>query len=198
MAKYNVLIKEMITRNKGILTSSDVTESGIPRYYLTKMLATGEIVRIERGIYILPEIWEDELFFLQYKLSRGIFSHETALFLHNMTDRAPFTYTMTFPSGYNTKHLKKKNIIVKLSSKVNYEMGVQTITSFNGNPIRVYDIDRTICDILLTRNNTDIQIITQSMQMYANSKIKNLIKLMEYADKLHIKSKVRNYMEILL
>lgn len=198
MIKYDTLIKEMIKKNKGILTSGEVSESGIPRYYLSNMVETGDIVRIERGIYTLPDVWEDELFFLQYKLSKGIFSHETALYLHNMTDRTPIRYTMTFPSGYNTKHLKNKHIIIKLSQKDNYEMGIQTISSFNGNIIRVYDIERTLCDILITRNRTDIQIINQAMKLYAGSKNKNLLKLMEYADKLRVRTKVSNYMEILL
>lgn len=198
MIKYDTLIKKMINKNKGILTSGEVSESGIPRYYLSNMVETGDIVRIERGIYTLPDVWEDELFFLQYKLSKGIFSHETALYLHNMTDRTPIRYTMTFPSGYNTKHLKNKHIIIKLSRKDNYEMGIQTISSFNGNIIRVYDIERTLCDILITRNRTDIQIINQAMKLYAGSKNKNLLKLMEYADKLRVRTKVSNYMEILL
>lgn len=198
MVKYDELIKELIDKNKGIITSTEVTESGIPRYYLTSMVESGDIVKVENGIYTLPNSMDDELYFLQYKLTKGVFSNETALYLHNLTDRTPIKYTITFPSGYNTKHLKNKDINIKLSNKETFEMGVITMSSFNGNPIKVYDIERTLCDILITRNKTDIQVVNQAMKLYAQSSRKNISKLLEYAEKLHVKSKVSKYMEILL
>lgn len=198
MVKYDEIIKELIEKNKGIITSAEVTESGIPRYYLTSMVENGDIVKVENGIYTLPNTMDDELYFLQYKLTKGVFSHETALYLHNMTDRTPLSYTMTFPSGYNTKHLKGRDIKIKLTNKETFDLGTITMNSFNGNPIRVYDIERTLCDILITRNKTDIQVINQAMKMYAQSNRKNISKLLEYAEILHVKSKVSKYMEILL
>lgn len=198
MVKYDEIIKELIEKNKGIITSAEVTESGIPRYYLTSMVENGDIVKVENGIYTLPNTMDDELYFLQYKLTKGVYSHETALYLHNMTDRTPLSYTMTFPSGYNTKHLKGRDIKIKLTNKETFDLGTITMNSFNGNPIRVYDIERTLCDILITRNKTDIQVINQAMKMYAQSNRKNISKLLEYAEILHVKSKVSKYMEILL
>ena len=198
MVKYDEIIKELIEKNKGIITSTEVTESGIPRYYLTSMVENGDIVKVENGIYTLPNTMDDELYFLQYKLTKGVFSNETALYLHNITDRTPMSYTMTFPSGYNTKHLKDRDINIKLSNKETFDLGIITMNSFNGNPIRVYDIERTLCDILITRNKTDIQLVNQAMKMYAQSNRKNISKLLEYAEKLHVKSKVSKYMEVLL
>lgn len=198
MVKYDEIIKELIEKNKGIITSTEVTESGIPRYYLTSMVENGDIVKVESGIYTSPNTMDDELYFLQYKLTKGVFSNETALYLHNMTDRTPMSYTMTFPSGYNTKHLKDRDINIKLSNKETFDLGIITMNSFNGNPIRVYDIERTLCDILITRNKTDIQVVNQAMKMYAQSNRKNISKLLEYAEKLHVKSKVSKYMEVLL
>lgn len=198
MVKYDEIIKELIEKNNGIITSSEITGLGIPRYVLSKMVDKGDLERVEKGIYTLPNTFDDELYFLQYKLSKGIFSHETALYLHNMTDRTPMSYTMTFPSGYNTKHLKDRDINIKLSNKETFDLGIITMNSFNGNPIRVYDIERTLCDILITRNKTDIQVVNQAMKMYAQSNRKNISKLLEYAEKLHVKSKVSKYMEVLL
>lgn len=69
------------------MTTTQVTEAGIPRRCLSVMVESGAIYRVERGIHTLPEVWEDELFFIQYRFPKGIFSHETALYLHGMTDR---------------------------------------------------------------------------------------------------------------
>lgn len=198
MVDYEAEIKEILNNNNGIVTTTQVTEAGIPRRCLSTMVDSGSIYRVDRGIYALPEAWEDELFFMQYRFSKGIFSHETALYLHGMTDRTPIRYTMTFPFGYNTGSAKANDIIAKLSTKESYDSGIITISSPAGNPIKVYDIERTLCDIVKSRHRADIQVITQAIKTYAKSNEKDIAKLMSYADQFRVKSKILRYMEVLL
>lgn len=198
MTNNEAEIQEILKKNNGIVTSSQVSEAGIPRRCLSAMVESGKIHRVERGIYSLPEVWEDELFILQYRFSKGIFSHETALYLHGMTDRTPIRYTMTFPFSYNKGSVKRQGINAKLSTQEVYALGIITMLSPNGNPIKVYDIERTLCDIVKARHRADIQVINQAMKAYASSKNKNIAKLMNYADQLRVKPKVLKYMEILL
>ena len=79
----------------------------------------------------------------------------------------------------------------------NYEFGQIQIKSPSDNPIRVYDLERTLCDIL-RGSGSDIQIVSEAMKRYAASKDKNIHKLMKYADQLRVKPKVLRYMEVLL
>lgn len=132
---------------------------------------------------------------MQRKYGRGIYSHDTALYLHGYSDRTPAQYTMTFPKGYNTPSLKQENIIVKRVMPDNYEFGIIEIGFPSGNPIRVYDLERTLCDIL---RGSDIQLIAAAMKRYTASKTKNIHKLMQYAEKLRVKPKVLRYLEVLL
>lgn len=198
MTDHEAQIQKMIENNHGFITTTQVTEARIPRRCLGAMVVSGKIHRVERGIYALPDVWEDELFFVQHRFSKGIFSHETALYLHGMTDRTPIQYTMTFPLGYNTGSVKKQGINAKLSTEGTYALGISTMVSSVGNPIHVYDIERTLCDVVKARHRADIQIINQAMKTYAGSKNKDIAKLMRYADQLHVKSKVLMYMEVLL
>ena len=104
-------IKKLLqSSSDGILSAKEVTENGIHRGYLTKMLKNGDIVKVGSGLYMKSDDWEDELYILQKKFERGVFSHETALFLHGFTDRTPSKFTMTFPHGYTTKLLENENI----------------------------------------------------------------------------------------
>ena len=104
---------------------------------------------------------------------------------------------MTFPKGYNTPSLKSENIIIKRVMPDNYSFGILELNSPCGNPIRVYDLERTLCDIL-RGSGSDIQIVNTAMKRYAASKEKDIHKLMQYAEKLHVKPKVLRYMEVLL
>ena len=196
MTDYKQIINQMLSENNGFVTAEQVSDYGIPRRCLSEMTDAGMLVRADRGIYALPEVWEDEMFILQYRLSKGIFSHETALYLHGMTDRTPHRYTMTFPHGYNTGNAKKQNIIVKTVLPKLYELGLTDVTSPAGHTLKAYDIERTLCDII--KNKSDIQIISQAMKAYATSKNKNISKLIGYAEQLRVKAKILTYMEVLL
>lgn len=191
-------IKEMLAQSNGIITASQVTEADIPRYYLKRLVDLKLLTVIDRGIYIKPEMLEDEMYILQYKYGRGIFSHETALFIHGLTDRTPMRFTMTFPYGYHVNSLKKENVKIKKTIKELYELGLIDGVSPYGNPIRLYDVERTLCDIVKGNNACDIQIVNQAMKQYARMPGKNVTKLFDYAEKIRVKPKVLNYMEVLL
>ena len=104
---------------------------------------------------------------------------------------------MTFPKGYNAPSLKQESIIVKRVIPENYSFGIIEMQSYCGHSINVYDLERTLCDIL-RGSGSDIQIVNAAMKKYAASKEKNIHKLMQYAEILRVKPKVQRYMEVLL
>ena len=82
--------------NNGTVTSAMIQSAGIARQYLKLLVDDGSLEKVSRGVYVLPEVWDDEFFNLQSQFKKGIFSNETALFLHDLTDRTPLAYAMTF------------------------------------------------------------------------------------------------------
>lgn len=194
----NETINELLNASvDGTITSRQVTEAGLHRNVLQKLVESGELYRYGRGLYVKNSAWEDDLYLLQRKYERGIYSNDTALYLLGYSDRTPSKYTMTFPKGYNAPSLRKENVTVKRVVWENYEFGITEIQSPSGNPIRVYDLERTLCDVL-RGSGSDIQIIGKAMKRYASSKTKDIHKLMQYAEKLRVKPKVLHYLEVLL
>lgn len=191
-------IKKMLEASEtGVITSAQVTEAGLHRNALQQLVKDGEIYRFGRGLYVRRNSWEDDFYLFQKKYGRGIYSHDTALYLLGYSDRTPAKYTMTFPKGYNAPSLKQETIIIKRVVPENYEFGQIQIKSPAGNLIRTYDLERTLCDIL-RGNGSDIQIITDAMKRYAASGEKNIHKLMQYAERLRVSPKVLRYLEVLL
>jgi len=196
--KNHEIVLKILEQNKGFITSAQVTEAGVQRRVLSEFVATNRLYRVERGIYALPEAWEDDMYFLQYRYTKGVFSNETALYLHGMIDRTPHTYTLTFPHGYNAAELKNRNVNTKYVTLEIYDMGITEKQSPSGNPLRVYDIERTLCDIVKGKQSHDIQLVNQAMKAYAESKGKDMVKLISYAERLRVKPKILRYMEVLL
>ena len=194
----NTNIQEILNKNNGFITASQVTAANLPRRCLTELVNKNELYKISRGIYARPDVWEDELYVLQYRYNKGIFSHETALYLHGISDRTPIKFHMTFPHGYHATSLKNENVIIKRVISDIYDLGITALRSPWGNTLRVYDIERTLCDIVKGNNTCDIQIVNQAMKAYAESKNKDINKLIDLAEKLRVKPKILNYMEVLL
>lgn len=191
------IIKLLDSSKNGMISTSEVTNAGIHRGVLKDLVDSGELIRFSRGLYVKNNSWEDDFYLLQQKYKRGIYSHDTALYLLGYSDRTPSTYTMTFPKGYNTPSLKDENINIVRVIEDNYNAGIIEILSPSGNKIKVYDLERTLCDILRGKGS-DIQIINFAMKKYASSKQKDINELMKYADKLRVKPKILRYMEVLL
>ena len=78
---YAERIMDLAKANNGVVTSAQITQAGINRYYLKMLADQGLLERSERGVYILPTTFDDEMFNLQSRYKKGIFSHATALFL---------------------------------------------------------------------------------------------------------------------
>ena len=158
----------------------------------------GVLERSERGVYILPTTFDDEMFNLQSRYKKGIFSHATALFLLDLTDRTPIKYSMTFPLRYNISALKTENVKCYRVKDELYELGVITGKTPGGNAVRLYNAERTLCDILKGRSNVEIQIVVEAFKRYAKLDKKDIPRLSDYAKLMRVEKKLRPYLEVLL
>lgn len=86
----NPIIYKEMKLNNNIITTKRAIELGFSKALLPKYEREGLIERIRQGIYILPESVHDDMYTLMLRSENIIFSHETALFLLELTDRTPF------------------------------------------------------------------------------------------------------------
>ncbi|EOT44583.1 type IV toxin-antitoxin system AbiEi family antitoxin domain-containing protein [Enterococcus columbae] len=191
-------IMEIAKRNNGVVTASALSEKGILRGNLKKLVDDGKLEKTARGVYILPEVWEDEFVNLQARFKKGIFSNETALFLWDLTDRTPNRYDMTFPHNYNLTNVKNEGVNCSRVKLEWYGEGIIQMKSPGGHIISVYNMERTLCDILRKRSGVDTGVITEAFKQYVARRDKNIPLLSEYAKKFHIEEKVRRYLEVLI
>lgn len=196
--KNTEFIIEIMKKNNGTITTAQVVDAGISRSTLKLLFDRGLIEKAERGVYILPEVWEDEIFNMQQRYRKGIFSLATSLFLHGLTDRTPNKYHMTFPLNYNTSNVDKISIISNRVKLDLYELGVVKVKTPSGNEVYCYNSERTLCDILKTRSKTDIQLISEAFKNYVKSDNKDIKLLSEYSKILSVEERLRNYLEVLL
>ena len=115
-----------------------------------------------------------------------------------MTDRAPFSLTMTFPRAYNATGARKEGITCRTCANDVLELGLCELETPNGNTVRAYDLERTLCDIVRGQKVVDAQLATPAMRSYARKPDRDPAKLMRFAKKLGVEKKIRTYLEVLL
>ena len=186
------IIEELMKKNNGYITSKELDMFDIHRIYLSIMQEKGLIEKVASGIYIDTNKIEDNYYVFGLSMPNVIYSHMTALYFHGLSIKAPTdVYDITVKRSYNSVHLRKHNVFY-VDNDI-YEIGLTEIETPMGNKVKVYDIERCICDIIRSKNRMDLELIKHSVKEYIKRKDKDLVKLSSYAEKLAIKDVVMDY-----
>jgi predicted transcriptional regulator of viral defense system len=128
----------------GHFTTKQAAEAGYSPQLLIKYLKNGRVTRVRRGVYRIVHFpaaeHEDLATIWLWSEKQGVFSHETALMLHNLSDALPRKVSLTLPAAWAKRRLRVPNGVlihhadVPKSERV--EIGAVPVT----NPIR------TLCD----------------------------------------------------
>lgn len=191
-------IKKYIKDSNGIYFTKELKKNGIDKYYINRLLADGIIERYEQGVYLRNDVFEDELYILQKKYPTIIFSYNTALYLHHLTERTPNKYDVTVYSGYNTNHLPN-NLNFHFIKKANHHLGEITLKTNQGYDVKTYNLERITCDIISSNkaNLEKEQVNKYLKKVFLENKL-DTIKLMKYAKQLGCEKKVRQIMEVFI
>ena len=179
-------LDQLLETQDGMLRTAQVVSAGISKPVFYDYVHSRELERVAHGIYLSKDAWV------------AVFSHETALFFHDLTDREPLEYTVTVKTGYNPSKLKAEGVQVFTIKAELHGVGLTTAQTPFGHTVPVYDLERTICDLLRSRNNMEMQTFQGALKMYARRKDKDLRTLMRYAGMFRVEKILRQYLEVLL
>jgi predicted transcriptional regulator of viral defense system len=192
------VIRKLLSEGNGVIKAADARLAGVNNKELQRLAERGKLERVSHGLYIDAEHMEDEYLTAQYRCRKGIFSHETALFLHDLSDRTPLRLMMTIPSGYNTRLLKEKEMYRFFYCKPEvYQAGIMVVRSPYGHNVKVYNKERTICDCIKKKEKLDPGLVLEAVKRYMSQSGNDYARLLKYAQMLNIRDIVRQYMEVL-
>ncbi len=188
----------MLAEQGGLMRLSAAREAGISKPVFYDYVRAHDLERRAPGIYCARDSWVDAMYLLHLRFGQAVFSHESALYLLDMTDREPTTHMVTVKTGHNTAKLKEEGVKVFTIKADLQEVGlINAVTTF-GHTVPVYDRERTICDVLRSRRSMEVQTIRSALRAYVRRTDKNLRKLMQYAELFRVEKILRQYLEVLL
>lgn len=188
----------LIKNNNGVITTKEVIENDIPRIILSRLVEKDIIVRESHGLYVLKGELGDEYYSLIYNMPQATFSHLTALYFHNLSDRVPLTYDITVSKQYRGRLEQDSSVKLYKVDKDVLDLGRIQIKSPQGQDIFVYDIERCLCDLIKDRDIVDFELLKKAFVEYYRVDKNDTSKLYKYSSKLGVEKEISEFMEILL
>lgn len=183
----------MISENEGFLNVKDALRLGFSKPTVDEAVTSFNLSKLTPGFYLTPEAAKDEMFFIRKFSNDAVFSHETALYLHRLTDSNSSKWVITAPSGYSGIHLRAMDVEVHFMKKDLYKLGMIEAKSNYCRKIYTYDMERTLCDILRSNNKLSAATLEEALTRYAAREDKDLELLEYYAKQFHIEGLLKKY-----
>lgn len=179
-------INNYFKKANGLLTYAELLEQ-YNKPQIRNLVNESIIKKVARGVYYHKDYTVDMMRVHQTMNNTIIYSHETAAYLHNLTDRFPRKYAITVKQGTNLRNKKKFNIYYV--NKETYDFGIRRIKNNLNNEVITYNRERTVCDMIRSKDRVELQVYTEVIQNYFTDK-PNMNKLIEYAKHFNILDEV--------
>ncbi len=198
MRDYSKLL-EIAKQNNGIVQTKVAVANNIPKDYLKYAVQDKVLEKVRNGIYITSNTMTDELYYLQLKAKNLIYSYDTSAYYNELTTRDSLRVSITTTRDNNVSSLKSSyDLDFHFVSEESLKLGLIEKKTMFGNLIKIYDKERTICDLFSNRFYGDKFIAVESLKAYLRCKDKNISKLMSYAKTLGVEKQLREKLEVLL
>ena len=114
-----------------------------------------------------------------------------------MTERTPIKMDVTIYREYNPHRFKDFVNVYKVNKEI-FNLGVIDKKTPQGMKVKTYNLEKTVCDMIKDRDSVDIEIRNKAIRKCIKNKEFNASKMFEYAKKMNIYDKVKNYMEAII
>ena len=163
------------------------------------LVEDGVIEKIKRGFYKYSEYESSESEYLDVSkvIGNAVFCLTSALELHELTTYSPYEYQVAIKRKYKLVTPDYPPIKVYNFDEKYYELGIQMIER-DGVNLRVYNMEKTICDCIRYRNKIGQDIVSEAIKEYIRKPNKNFALLMEYAKECRVAKILAKYMEVLV
>lgn len=187
-----------LDENKKIYSTDELRELGYAQYAISKMLALGMIKKISSSVYenvnyVGPE---SDFYYVSPLISGGIVCMLSAAVYYNLSSYWPNEVDVAVKKDKRITTLPKSpKINIYHFGGARYEIGIEEINE-GVNSFRIYDIEKTVIDILYFRNQVGIEETKEILTNYLKRKDRDLVKLHKYADQLQCEKILRTYLEV--
>ena len=178
-----------------VLRVSDLLNFGLSFRQIRRLVESGQLVKVDKGIYRIPDQEYDERVALALRIPTGVFCMYSASFIHQLSNFVPSGQHLAVPK--KSRYVVPDFTPVKLYfwEETPYKLGVIE-HPLEGGTIRVYDPEKTVCDFFRLSSKTG-ELAIEVLKSYLQRPDRNISKLFNYAKKLRVQNSLIPYLQVL-
>ena len=196
-----------------------MNQADISNYYLDEFIDRYQLKEISKSSFVFPNKRIDAQFLFQAQYSKAVISHETALYLLDLSDVIPQKTIMSMPNSYKLSQLEKNAnhyiesyyaaynnsqslvmkyeendpIFITKNKSITESQIVMKATASN-NLVRVTSAERTIADILRPNSRVEEEVKQSAIKRYFASDYHSNKRLRRVASELNVLKELDKYL----
>ena len=189
-------LERMMETGDGSVSRKDAIANGVPPAAFARYVSSNNLVRIRRGVYAKDRA-VDELFQLQTRYPRIVYSGMTALYLLGLTDRIPDSIEFTIPKGYRVrKGSVGDDAVCHIENNVDlFDLGNVSAETMFGNSVTCFSKEKMVVDMIRKRDDYDSELFLKAVKTFLKGKDKDMDFLFRYARMRNVEEKVYRILE---
>ncbi len=191
MGEYKKL-NQLLQENGGFLLTSQVLDAGMDVTVFYDFVKRMNLQKTDNGVYVSEELYADKLYLLHLSFGNAVLSHDTALFYHGLIDREPVRFSATTKKHSDEERLRRSGVAVHTLPESLLKVGVMKMQTPHGHWVPIYDMERTVCDIVHDRDPSQAELLQDVLSRYAAKENKRIGKLMQYAEIFRIDKEMQH------
>lgn len=176
----------------GVIRRCDMTRSEYRK--ILAAVENGDMLRLRRGIFARPEVLLSSEVDIESIIPGGILCLYSAWSYHRLTTQIPEAFYVAVKSKRRIVLPDYPIIRLVYVSDSIIELGVMPINT-DGRSNLIYDIERSVCDAIKYRNKIGLDVMSEILSNYLSREDRKIKKLLEYAEKLRIRTILNKYLE---
>ena len=178
----------------GVMNTQEIRES--QSYYgIRKAVEEGSVVRLKNGVYASAKALADTMIDIERVVPRGVLCLYSAWSHYGLTTQIPGAFFVAVEKHRKVVVPEFPPITLCYWERKYYEMGVVE-TEVSGHKVRIYDVEKSVCDALKFRNKIGLDVATEVLKAYLARKDRNIARLTAYARQMRVASTLKGYLEI--
>ena len=186
-------------KKHGIQRTHELEKLGASRQYLSNLVDRGVIMRVQRGLYALPngDMSEHRSIVEACKrVPKGVVCLLSALRFHDLTTQLPSQVWMAIDVKARRPSAPSSPIkFVRFSGEA-LMAGVKT-HRIEGVPVQVYSSAKTVADCFKYRNKIGLDVALEALRDFRRQRKADMDELWKYAKICRVANIMRPYLESL-
>ena len=189
-----------LAKTRPVISARELRAAGVPTRLLVQLTASGQLVRIGRGIYAHPDAaasTHQSVIEAVKQVPKAVVCLLSALQVHDIGTQAPFEVWIALPAGTHAPRIAYPPLRVIRLSGAAFTAGIDTV-KLDGVPVRIYSVAKTLTDCFKLRNKIGLEVALEALREAWQARKVTMKGLERYAKINRMSNVMRPYLEALV